>query len=66
MIQKIQIFFLKTGVYDKLEDIANSQSLNILWFGIGDNPYFGGGRNDLSNYSNALSQINAILNKLLF
>ena len=63
------IFFEKTKEFleQKLEDIANSQSLNILWFGIGDNPYFSVGLNDLSNYSNALSQINNIsLNKLYY
>jgi len=54
------IFFEQTKEFleQKLEDIANSQSLNILWFGIGDNPYFSVGLNDLSNYSNALYQIN--------
>ena len=34
-----------------------NDSLNILWFGIGDNPYFNVGLTDLAHYSNALFQI---------
>ena len=36
------------------------KEFNVLWFGIGDNPYFSVGINDLANYSNALFQINKL------
>ena len=39
---------------------SHKKELNILWFGIGDNPYFSVGINDLANYSNALFQINKL------
>lgn len=38
-----------------------NDSFNILWFGIGDNPYFNVGLNDLANYSNTLLQIRKII-----
>ena len=34
----------------------HKKEFNVLWFGIGDNPYFSVGINDLANYSNALFQ----------
>lgn len=44
----------------KINCISCSKPLNILWFGIGDNPYFNVGISDLSNYSNALFRINKL------
>ncbi len=41
-------------------EVSNKKPFNLLWFGIGDNPYFNVGINDLSNYSNALFQINKL------
>ncbi|MCB4412047.1 hypothetical protein [Synechococcus sp. MU1611] len=50
----------KSFVEQKSKTVSDSKSFNVLWFGIGDNPYFNVGINDLSNYSNALFQINKI------
>ena len=47
-------------LHKKINCISNAKPLNILWFGIGDNPYFNVGINDLSNYSNALFRINKL------
>ena len=44
----------------KINCMSPVKQLNILWFGIGDNPYFSVGINDLSNYSNALFRINKL------
>ena len=41
-------------------------SFNILWFGIGDNPYFNVGLNDLANYSNTFLQIKKIIPEVNF
>ena len=50
----------KDLVERKSHVVCDGKSFNILWFGIGDNPYFNVGINDLSNYSNALFQINKL------
>ena len=47
-------------VNHKTNFLLHQRSFNVLWFGIGDNPYFNVGLNDLSNYSNALFQINKL------
>jgi len=39
---------------------SDNNTLNVIWFGIGDNPYFNVGIDDLSRYSNALFQINKL------
>ena len=44
-------------VDQKSKIFSLNDSLNILWFGIGDNPYFNVGLNDLAHYSNTLFQI---------
>jgi hypothetical protein len=44
----------------KSTNIFANKSLNVLWFGIGDNPYFNVGIHDLSNYSNALFQLSKL------
>ena len=48
-------------VEQKSNIFSLNDSFNILWFGIGDNPYFNVGLNDLANYSNSLLQIRKIL-----
>ena len=50
----------KDLVDQKSHAVCDGKYFNILWFGIGDNPYFNVGINDLSNYSNALFQINKL------
>ena len=50
----------------KSHAVSQKKDFNILWFGIGDNPYFSVGINDLSNYSNALFQINKLSPKINF
>ena len=56
------IFFSETKdlLDQKKYAVSHKKEFNILWFGIGDNPYFSVGINDLANYSNALFQINKI------
>lgn len=44
-------------IKNKRDSLSFSNTLRILWFGIGDNPYFDVGIKDLSSYSNALFQI---------
>ena len=41
----------------KINSWRASGHLNILWFGIGDNPYFNVGIQNLTNHSNSLFQI---------
>ena len=56
----------KTLVDQKSNYMSHDKSLNILWFGIGDNPYFNVGINDLSSYSNALFQIKKLTSSINF
>ena len=50
----------KNLLEQKSRVVPDGKPFNVLWFGIGDNPYFNVGINDLSNYSNALFQINKL------
>ena len=50
----------------KTVELSEKSHLNVLWFGMGDNPYFNVGINDLSNYSNALFQINKLTTSIDF
>ena len=50
----------------KIVELSAKNHLNILWFGMGDNPYFNVGISDLSNYSNALFQIKKLTNSINF
>ena len=50
----------RTLVTQKSNPSSDNKTLNIIWFGIGDNPYFNVGIDDLSRYSNALFQINKL------
>ena len=43
-------------ISQKIKSWKASGNLNILWFGIGDNPYFEVGIKTLANYSNSLFQ----------
>lgn len=53
-------------IKSKLDSLIRSNTLKILWFGIGDNPYFDVGIKDLNSYSNFLFQIGRICTPLTF
>ena len=63
---KVTFSETKTLLDQKSNYISHYKSLNILWFGIGDNPYFNVGINDLSSYSNALFRINKLTSSINF
>ncbi|ABB33923.1 hypothetical protein [Synechococcus sp. CC9605] len=53
-------------ISQKVNSWKASGHLNILWFGIGDNPYFEVGIKNLANYSNSLFQFRKSFGSITF
>jgi len=49
---------LQKTVIGKLEKLHRTDRVDIAWFGIGDNPYFSVGLEDVANYADRLADFN--------
>jgi len=48
---------IRRALLEKLEYARRTQTINIAWFGIGDNPHFSVGLRDLAGFGNALVRL---------